>query len=576
MSYRNYRQEHKKYTATNDIEDRDASKKMTSVTSFESMKEDWRKFCSFYRQYPDLFIDLISPPNSKVKLFFYQRMMLRILFRYQQVYFTMTRGSAKSFTQILGLYLKCVMYGDVHLFIAAPTKMQAAQISQENIERIWDFFPILKNEVKHDYFNKDSTKLIFHNGSKLDVVQVAQSARGGRRHGGSVEEIVDETMKKDVLNEVVIPMMANNRIAACGGSDPYEIHKSTAYVTTAGTRQSFAYEKQMEVLKMMLEGKSAFTLGSGYELPVMHNQLDLDYIVSLKESETFNPLGFSREYESNWTGSSDRSLVSFESINECRVLNKAEDKNMDKNAMYILSYDVARAEGLANANSALVVIKCIPRGNGTYSKHLVNIYSFEGTHFKEQAQFLKKKVNDFKASILVVDVNGLGSGLVDFLVLEIDENPPYSVVNDSRYDVYKTPNSIPMVFALNSGSKDTKASDIHNLFINLISNNGVKMLVSNSQARSQIKIKDSEKLVEELLPFTMTDLLVEEIMNLEYRQSGNDTQVKQVSKSIAKDKFSAFEYGLFYVHLEEKRNQTRRKQTFDPSKLLMIKPPKLY
>lgn len=57
MSYRNYRQEHKKYTATNDIEDRDASKKMTSVTSFESMKEDWRKFCSFYRQYPDLFIE---------------------------------------------------------------------------------------------------------------------------------------------------------------------------------------------------------------------------------------------------------------------------------------------------------------------------------------------------------------------------------------------------------------------------------------------------------------------------------------------------------------------------------------
>lgn len=202
MSHRNFRREDKKFTATNDITDKDFSKKETSVASFESMKPEWRKFASYYREYPDLFIDLIKPPNSKINLFFYQRLMLRILFRYQQVYFTMTRGSAKSFTQILGLYLKCIMYSGTHLFIAAPTKMQAAQISQENIEKIWEYFPLLKNEVKQHYFNKDSTKIIFHNNAKLDVVQVAQSARGGRRNGGSVEEIVDETMKKDVLNEV--------------------------------------------------------------------------------------------------------------------------------------------------------------------------------------------------------------------------------------------------------------------------------------------------------------------------------------------------------------------------------------
>lgn len=577
MSYNNYRQEDKKFNNLNDISDGDTSKKETSVASFETLKPHFRRFASFYRQYPDLFIDLISPPDSKIKLFFYQRIMLRILFRYQQVYFTFTRGSAKSFTQILALYLRCIMWGSVHLFIAAPTKLQAANISQENIEKIWEYFPLLKNEVKQFYFNKDSTKLIFHNGSKLDVVQVAQSARGGRRHGGAIEEIVDETMKKDVLHEVVIPMMANNRIAACGGYDPNENHKTTTYVTTAGTRQSFAFDKQMEVLKAMAEGKNAFTLGAGYELPVMHDQLDLDFIVGLKESDTFNPLGFMREYQSQWSGSSDRSLVSFEDINECRVLPKAEDKNTDKNAMYVLSYDVARAEGLANANSALAVLKCIPRGDGTFTKHLVNIYSFEGTHFQEQAKFLKQKVNDFKASILVVDTNGLGSGLVDFLVTEIDENPPYSVVNDDRYNAYKTPNSIPMIFAMNSTNRDTRASDIHNLFVNLISNHRVKMLISQSQARTKLgDIKDSQKLSDNLIPYVMTDLLVEEVMNLEYKQSGNDTQVKQISKSITKDKFSAFQYGLFYVHLEEKRNQTQKKQTFDPSALFMVKKGKLY
>lgn len=332
----------------------------------------------------------------------------------------------------------------------------------------------------------------------------------------------------------------------------------------------------MEVLNLMLKGESAFTLGAGYELPVMHNQLDLDFVVGRKESETFSVLGFEREYQSGWTGSSDRSLVSFEDINDCRALPQAEHKNMDKDAMYVLSYDVARAEGLANANSALVVLKCIPRGDGTYTKHLVNIYSFEGTHFQEQAKFLKQKVNDFKASILVVDINGLGSGLVDFLVTEVDHNPAYSVVNDNRYDAYKTPNSIPMIFAMNSSSKETKASDIHNLFINLIENHKVKLLTSESQAKSKSKTKDVTKQAEELVPYIMTDLLVEEVMNLEYKQSGNDTQVKQVSKRVPKDKFSAFQYGLFYIHLEEKRNQTRKKQTFSPSKMIMFKPPSPY
>src|SRR5690606_11440863 len=141
-------------------------------------------------------------------------------------------------------------------------------------------------------------------------------------------------------------------------------------------------------------------------------------------------LGFAREYESVWTGSSDKSLVSHEDLLDCRVLKKPEFKNMDKEALYILSYDVARASGKANANSALSVLKCLPRGDGTYQKHLVNIFSSEGTHFLEQAKFLKQKVNEFKASALIVDGNGLGNGLIDFLVTEIDENPPYSVIND--------------------------------------------------------------------------------------------------------------------------------------------------
>lgn len=555
----------------------DFTKSATSARSFNEMKGDWRKYCSYFRAYPDRFIDWIRPDNCKINLYFYQRLMLRVLFRYQKCFFTFTRGTAKSFTQILALYLKCIMFPGTKLFICAPNKEQAAKISQSNIENIWNFFPILQGEIKEKQFNNDFTKLTFWNNSTLEVIAVANSSRGGRNQGGSVEEIVDERMKKETLNEVVIPRMANDRLSSYGGKvDPNEVHKFEWYITTSGTRQSFAFEKMREIMIEMAQGKSAFNLGSGYELACMHDQLSLDFINDLRDRPTFNPLSFAREYESQWTGTSDNSLVQLDDLLDSRVLKKAEDKaSNEKNVEYILAYDVSRSEGSQNANCALVVIKIIPRGDGTFQKHVVNLFSFEGTHFMEQARFIKQKVNEFKASMCIVDSNGVGKGLVDILVTECDENPSYSVINDDRYNKYKHENSIPMIYAMSSNTKENKASDIHNVFVNMISNNKVKLLVSESQAKTDNgkKNKDSEAFSNLLLPFTMTDLMCEEIMNLEHKNSGNATQVKQISRSINKDKFSALEMGLYYIYLLEKKNQVKKREVVDVSKFFVVKSP---
>lgn len=534
--------------------------------STDDIKKDWRKYCEHWKWYPDHFIDFISGDNCKIKLHFYQRIFLRVFFRYRKVFITATRGTAKTWTEILAIYLQCMFYPGIAKFICAPGKEQAAKMSQENLDAILEFFPILEGELRYKSFSKDYTKLVFKNGSRFDVVQVKDSQKGGRRHGGSIEEIADPLFDGDKLHSVVIPLMANNRIASCGGVDPEEIHKQEFYITTAGTRQSFAFTKMQEVLLDMPNGES-FALGSGFELPCMEDQLDIDFVNEQKESPSFNPLSFQREYESIWTGSSNNSLVSLEDLNKCRILSESEDKSVDKDAEYVLSYDVARAEGSANAQSALVVIKIKERGDGTYSKHLVNIYSFEGTHFLEQAQFLKRKVNEYRAVILCVDGNGLGAGLIDYLVTEVDENPAYEVVNDDRFDRYKTTSSIPMVFNIKSSTKETNASDIHNVFMSDIANQRVKLLRPESAMKAKMFETNSnltsEKYVQQSYAFLMTDLLCDEIMNLEYRQSGTSTKVTQVSAAVNKDKFSALEYGLFWIYLQEKGNRIKRDTNFD-------------
>lgn len=572
-SHLNYKRPEKKLTNHVDDTPRFSNNDYRNKT-FDDIKRDWRRACEYWIQYPDRFIDYISTQDTKITLHFYQRILLRIFFRYRRVFVTATRGTAKSWTSILALYLQCIFRPNLYKFIVAPGKAQAAKIAQENIEKIWEFFPILEGEIEYKSFTKDYTKLVFRNGSRFDVVQARDSERGGRRHGGLVEEISDEKFDGDMLHSVVIPLMSGNRIAMCKGVDKNEVHKSEIYVTTAGTRQTFSFKKMQEILIDMVKGNSAFAIGTGYELPCMHNLLDVNFVVEQKESPTFNPMAFQREYESIWTGSSADSLVSLDDLNKCRILDKPEEKAMDKDAQYVLSYDVARAEGSMNAQSALSVIKIKEKGDGTYNKHLINMYSFEGTHFLEQAQFLKRKVNEFKASILIVDSNGLGRGLVDYLITEIDENPAYEVVNDDRYDRYKTPTSIPMLFNMNSTQKETRDSDIHNVFVNNISNQKIKLLKSESS----VKVKyfensrmTTEKYAELSMPFMMTDMLCDEIMNLEYRQSGNDTKIKQISKGIAKDKFSSLEYGLFWIYLQEQKNRVKKETVnIDLSSLLSV------
>lgn len=552
---------------------------------FQANIETWRELCSYFREYPDKFLDYISPPNPKISLYFYQRIYLRIMMRYRKVFITATRGTSKSYLQNLSFILRCIFYPRTKLFVTCVGKEQAAKISQDCIDDIFEHFPLLKNEVKTFIRSKDYTKLVFYNGSRYDVVQMRDSTRGGRRNGGAVEEICDKKFDGDMLNSVVIPLMANDRIAVCGKVDPNENHKSELYITTASNQQHFAYQKLMEVYNDQLNGKSAFCIGNSYELPCMFGQLDIDFVEDLKESPTYAITDFMREYESIYTGSNSDNLVSEEKLNKARVVKCAEWKHCgDDNVDYVLAYDVAREEGNENALSALVVIKLTPRSDGTYIKEIVNIFSMEGTHETIQAKFLKQKVNEFKPKVLVIDANGLGTGVVGQLVLRLDDgNPPYSVVNNDKYDAYKQPDSVPLVYALKAQEKETKNSDMINRFMVMMNKMDVGILCNFSVGLKEIekkekrKIKDSEEIANMQIPYILTDNMVEQIMNLRYKQKGTNTEVERISTRIQKDMYSALLYGLFWVYLEERKNMERkRKSNFDPRRACKFRQPKTH
>lgn len=70
---------------------------------------------------------------------------------------------------------------------------------------MFEILPALKNEVKlkKSQFGKDYVKLEFKNKSRLDVVAARNSTRGGRRHGGLIEEVI--LIDGQALNEIILP-----------------------------------------------------------------------------------------------------------------------------------------------------------------------------------------------------------------------------------------------------------------------------------------------------------------------------------------------------------------------------------
>lgn len=553
-----------------------------SIDNVKNYKERWKSLISYFRSYPDMFLEFISDGESKINLYFFQRVYLRILCRHKNVFITATRGTSKSYLQNLAMIIVCILYPNTRRSVVAPTKSQASNITQEKLRDIFEHFPELKKEVKHYRKEKDFTELEFYNGSIFNVVTMSSSSRGGRRHGMIVEEICDDKFDEGILNSVVIPMMSNNRMAVCKQVDKSEVlHKSQWYVTTASPKQNFANAKASEVLEQMENGESAFFIGNSYELPCMHDLLEYEFVESMRNSPTVSQLDFLREYCSVYTGSSTDALVQIDVLKKCRNLKVAEWEAVDDpKVMYALAYDVARNEGDANALSALIVIKCTPRNDGTYLKEIVNVFSMEGMHDTYQARFLKQKVEEFRASILVIDANGLGSGVVDQCVLDLgDGYPPYKVVNDEdrSYDRYYTEESIPMVFALKAQSKETKNSDMINHIYKVFNKKDVSLLINPQDGAKEYtkfnKIKytalDSEERMKYEMPYIYTDLLIDELLNLRYKQTGNgQAQIERVSRSICKDKYSALLYGLFWVYLQERKNlERKRKSTFRPSKL---------
>ena len=246
-----------------------------------------RDYVAYWREYPDKFVDFLCGSNPEnFHLFFYQRVFLRAVMRHRYAYATFPRAYSKSFLSVLVLMIRCVLYPGSHLFVTTGGKEQAAGIAREKAEEICKLIPGMKNEIDWSRgatkASKNMVEYIFKNGSKLDIIAAQQSSRGKRATGGLMEEciLIDQTL----LNEVIIPTMNVDRRLSDGSRQESEpTNKSQIYVTTAGWKSSFAYQKLIQILiQQILDPTEAVVMGGTWRVPVMEKLLKKSFVDDLK------------------------------------------------------------------------------------------------------------------------------------------------------------------------------------------------------------------------------------------------------------------------------------------------------
>ena len=544
--------------------------------------EDLCKWADLFSAYPDYYLDIIKPSDSEFSLFFYQRFTLRAIMRFKDVFITAPRAFSKSFITILALFLQCVFIPKRKVFICANTKQQAAQITKEKIYEIYDHWPLLKKEIigweLSDYpgnFGKDYVTLKFRNGSQLDVVLAGDAARGGRRHGGLIDEIRDGD--EEMINSVVIPLVNVSRRLPNNTVNEKEPNQQIIATTSAGSKTSFSYERLIDTFEnAIIDPDHAFMFGCDWRLPAMHGLIDKQYINKLKMSPSYNAESFATEYMSLWQGSSEDAWFSYDKLTKYRKLKNPETHAIyrpNSDHFYLISVDVGRI-----SDQTAVSVFRVNIHKNKFLSTLVNLVVLGRTPrtkpFSIQATDLKKLILKYDPKEVVIDTNGLGLGLADEMIKpHYDERgqllPAYGFINDDNYLKIQPKDAPKILYGIKANGPLN--SKIHGNCYSRLTSGLVRFLIKEQEAKSALlATKAGQKMTTEqrvmrLMPHEMTTKLFEEMSNLRLKRTGAslDIVLERINSRFPKDKYSSFSYGLWRIkELEEEyySKKMRRKR----------------
>lgn len=508
-------------------------------------------FISWARWYPDLLLDLMKPEKGGIKLHLDQRIFLRSDIRFMSMYGTFSRGYAKTYNEVLAMVVVAILFPNIELALSAQTKENAADLLEAKWNEITKHYPLLLNELADKpKFSKGNAFIKFRNDSTIDAIANAQSTKGQRRRRLKIEEsaLLNNDLFQDALEPVVeVPRLT---IGKLGIVDPMELNQQIHFFTTAGFKGSDEYQRSIQMIDNMEQLKGQIVLGSNWQLPCYYGRGSSKSQI-LQKKKRSSVVAFAQNYEQEWVGCSDGALVNINRLMNCRCLTVANNASLNDNEEYYIGVDVARSQKTSNNQSSAVVGRVIRNSDKSriISIDIVNIIKIPNIlNFTAQAVRVKQIQKRYKAKMVIVDGNGLGSGLVDELLKEsIDpitgENLGcWDTVNDDNTP--EIPYSPKIVYNLKAQSCQ---NEVVTTFIDMVDSGKLKLL--EKRIDSDFDDEEWDEFDDKVRPFAETDAFIEEAANLKLKHLSNGgVTIEKVVKKIDKDRVSAMIYMLWYVN----------------------------
>ena len=545
---------------------------ISDETVFGKNLWNYYQFVSWAKWYPDRFIELFKSEESNMQLHYDQRIFMRCDIRFQSMYGVFSRGYAKTYTEVLDDFIVAILHPNITLSVTAQTRENAAALLQDKTNEILTHYPLLENEIEYKRFSKNDAIIKLKNGATITNLANAQTSKGRRRHRIKIEEsaLLNNALFEDALAPIVeVPRTTSGSLALV---DPEEMNFQIHFFTTSGYRGSDEFARSVRMVNGMRNLTGDIVLGSSWRLPCYYGRGSSKTQI-LKKKRNSNPIFFAQNYEQKWVGCADNALVDVNKLMATRTLEEPILEAQRETDEYYIGVDVARSENTNNNQSAIVVIKALrsPANKRICELQVVNVLGVTNKmNFKNQACMIKKLKNQYRAKMVIVDGNGLGSGLVDQLLL--DSYDPITGEYLGCFDTINTdnkpenPNAEKCLFDMKAQGYQTK---VVSYFINAVDSGMLKMLIRKQE--QDFTDKEREFFDRNVLPFVNTELLFMEIANLKLKvMAGNNLTVEKVVKKIDKDKFSALSYCIFYIL--EFMNQEKVAHHIPTTKLQFRKP----
>lgn len=248
-------------------------------------------WASYYRANPHRFCkDYL---NINLKLF--QKILIFMMNICNYFIYIASRGQGKSFLLAIFCCVRCILYPETQVCIAAKARSQSINVLEKIVTILMPNSANLRLEIEKYSLAPNNAYIKFRNGSHIKIVTANDSARSNRSNIILVDEF--RMVDLDIINKVIRKFNTAPRQPKYLDKPEYKHlaeRNKEFYLSSAWFKSHWSFEKlKAYCANMVNDEKKYFVCGLPYQLAIKENLLSAEQVADEMSESDFSELSWS-------------------------------------------------------------------------------------------------------------------------------------------------------------------------------------------------------------------------------------------------------------------------------------------